>query len=81
MTKNKLERLNEVLDMRKKIKLLDLSETMPGIQKFKKILSEFVSEGESVTDRIKLPEINAELKFILTTKKGVESTLMLRHLN
>ena len=30
MTKDKLERLNEVLDMRKKIKLLDLSETMPG---------------------------------------------------
>ena len=81
MTKDKLERLNEVLDMRKKIKLLDLSETMPGIQKFKKILYEFVNEGESVTDRIKLHEINAELKFILTTKKGVESTLMLRHLN
>lgn len=81
MKKNKLDRLKEVLDMRKKIKLLDLSETMPGIQKFNKILSEFVTEGESLTDRIKLPEINAEIRFILTTKKGIDSTLMLRHLN
>lgn len=72
------ERLNEIINIYKKLDELGINEKVCiNIKKFKDIVNNFVKNGESQSGKIVLIEIQRKLHYKLSIQDHVESTVSL----
>jgi hypothetical protein len=74
--KSVTERIFEVKQVYQKLKELGLNDQYEGIHDFKQIANLFVREGVPASGKIKLPEIDRILEYILSN--NIPSTVMLK---
>ena len=77
--KSLIERSEEVIKIKSKLKLFGLSEEHIGISEFYKILDEFKNDGFSNSGKIKLVGLKRVIVFILTPNPRTESSIMLKY--
>ena len=78
--KTKEERLGEVLEIRRKIKTLQLSPEIEEINELFDILNNFVNNGEYKLGCIKGDIIQKNIIYHLKVKRNRTSEVILRHL-
>lgn len=79
-SKDAKTRLDEAMTIYKKLSGLGISEDVcPGIKEFRDILNEFVKHGHAASGKIKLPEINRKLVYILSTQPHIVSSASLNY--
>lgn len=72
------KRLNEIMNIYKKLDELGISEDVcSNIKKFKQIANNFVKNGESQSGKIILIEVQRTLHYILSIQNHIESTVRL----
>lgn len=78
--KSQNQRLDEIIEIYKKLNELGLNIDICGINEFKKIANEFVKNNISSSGKIKIPEIERELIYILSTQSHIISSVSLKHI-
>ena len=78
--KDQNTRVQEAINLYKQLYDLGISEAVcPGVKDFKAILNDFVKNGQSLSGKIKLPEINRQIVYILTMQPHIISSVSLKH--
>lgn len=68
MKKDIKDRLSEVVSIRKKLDLLGLTKQYPEIKAFHEILSKYVKNGESSSGKVRIPNTDRLLQYVLPSR-------------
>lgn len=77
--KTKDERLGEVIKLLKKIYDLGIEETDKNLLEFKKILTEWMEDGQYRKGRVKLYGYEREILYELYSRKGMDIEICLKY--
>lgn len=77
--KTKLDRINEIIKIKKKINQLGLSEEHSGIKEFYIYCREYVDNGNSKSGKIKLKGLKRELNFKLSISEHINCNVILKY--
>ena len=76
--KSKEERLKEILELRKKLHSLGLTEKVNGISELFKLMSNYVKDGFPITGKIKLLEAKRYVIYNFPRNNGNKCTISLK---
>ena len=77
--KTKGKRIEEVLEMRKKLSALGITGIIKGFGDLTNIMRKFVDTGENYSGKIRLKGTNRIAYYIFTSTDGKESSLQLKY--
>ena len=77
--KDKLIRLNEIMNIRKKLKELEIHD-LEDFKELYKQMQDFIKTGNSFTTKIKIKSIDKKLEVILTNNNNIVSYIKLINL-
>ena len=77
--KTKGKRIEEVLEMRKKLSSLGITGTAKGFHALLHVMRQFVDTGENDSGKIRLKGTNRVAHYIFTSTKRKESSLLLKY--
>lgn len=73
------ERLNESMDLLRKIQELGIAATDPGYRELSKIMNEWIKGGEAWKGEVDFHRWNRRAQVVLPTKPGTNAKCVLKH--
>lgn len=74
------EKIGEIIEIYSQLKTLGISDELcPDLSMFKKIANDFIKSDSSISGKMKLPEINRELIYLLSIQPNIKSYAYLKY--
>lgn len=77
--KTKAERVKEVITILKKFRELEIPDETPALLEFKEVTRDFIETGYGSSGKIKMPEYDRIIQYILTNHNLKESSVTLKY--